>query len=102
MDGARIDRLARALAAGAPRRALLAHLAGGVLGAALARGGGAAAAACQLDGQPCEGATACCPGLACWRPTPFDPGHCRPAAGGRGGRHDHPDRGPWKPGRGGW
>lgn len=40
----------------------------------VARTGGAT---CQAVGQPCDGATVCCPGLTCGRPSPFDPGRCR-------------------------
>ena len=65
MDGNRFDRVARALATGAPRRGILAGLAGATLAAVL---GGAApdasAGACKERQRRCRNADQCCGGKA--------------------------------------
>ena len=62
MDGQKFDRITRALAIGADRRAVLKGLAGSALGGALALVGAGARAAprCRQTDEPCQSHAQCC------------------------------------------
>ncbi len=81
MDAQQFDTLARSLAAGGSRRHVLARLARGAVGGALALAVGTRVGAqpgCRQEGHPCEGNQECCPGLTC---EPSGPGAAQRCTG---------------------
>ena len=83
MDANRFDSIARTLAAATSRRQIVARLARGAAGGALALAGGVRAGAqpgCREEGHPCEGNQTCCEGLTCAPSGPGAADRCTAAA----------------------